>query len=31
MAKMNSRQLARKWSFKRYKAFERELRNAAAG
>jgi len=30
MAEMNSRQLARTWPFKRYKAFERELRDAAA-
>lgn len=30
MADMNSRQLARTWPFKRYKAFERELRDAAA-
>ena len=30
MADMSSRQLARTWPFKRYKAFERELRDAAA-
>ena len=30
MAGMNSRRLARTWPFKRYKAFERELRDAAA-
>jgi len=30
MAEMNSRQLTRTWPFKRYKAFERELRDAAA-
>ena len=29
MTKMNSRELARTWPFKRYKAFERELRDAA--
>ena len=31
MAEMNSRQLARTWPFKRYKVFERELRDAAVG
>jgi len=30
MAETNSKQLARTWSFKRYKAFERELQGAAA-
>lgn len=30
MDDMNSRQLARTWPFKRYRAFERELRDAAA-